>query len=68
MGCIIELTSITYAIKARDMLRKNKFTARVEKLGGSPKKGCAYSVVVDRNCKEATEILESAGMKILSIT
>ena len=32
MGCNIELTSITYAIKARDLLRKEKMHVIVEKV------------------------------------
>ena len=68
MGCVIELTSITYAIKARDLLRKNKFRVTVEKSTGKTKKGCAYSVAVDRDCRTAANLLENAGIKILGIT
>lgn len=68
MGCIIELTSITYAIKARDLLRKNKIRARVEKVGGKQAKGCAYAVAVEENCRQAIDLLETAGIKILGIT
>ena len=68
MGCVIELTSITYAITARDLLRKNRVSARVEKSAGKIKNGCAYSVVVDDNCKNATNLLKNAGIKILDIT
>lgn len=68
MGCVIELTSITYAIKARDLLRKNRLSARVEKSTGKIKRGCAYSVVVDNDCQKATNILETAGIRILGIT
>lgn len=68
MGCIIELTSITYAIKAREILQKNKFKVRVEKSTGKTKKGCTYSVVVDNDCRKAANILENAGIRILGIT
>lgn len=68
MGCLIELTSITYAIKARDLLRKNKFRVSIEKNSGKNKKGCAYSVAVTGDCDKATEILNKAGLKINNIT
>lgn len=68
MGCNIELTSITYAIKARDLLRKNKLRVTVEKSVGKQKKGCAYSVAVADDCQKAMKILDNAGFKISSIT
>ena len=67
MGCNIELTSITYAIKARDLLRKNKFRVTVEKSVGRLKNGCAYSVSVADDCEKATKILSKAGFKINGI-
>ena len=57
MGCTIEMTSITYAIKARDLLRKNNLKARVEKNSGKTKKGCSYSLVVESDCMTATRLL-----------
>ena len=67
MGCNIELTSITYAIKARDLLRKEKMRATVEKSLGKQKSGCAYSVAVAGDCVKATKILNNAGFKINGI-
>ena len=68
MGCNIELESITHAMKARDSLRKNKFGVRIEKSVGRQKKGCAYSVITDRSCQSAMDILETAGIRILGIS
>lgn len=68
MGCNIELESITSAIKARDLLKKNKFRVSIEKSTGSKHKGCAYSVITDRDCKDATYVLQTAGIKILGIS
>lgn len=68
MGCNIELESITHAMKARDLLRKNKFGVRIEKSVGRRKKGCAYSVITDRSCQSAMDILETAGIRILGIS
>ncbi|MBQ6847902.1 MAG: DUF3343 domain-containing protein [Clostridia bacterium] len=68
MGCNIELESITSAIKARDLLKKNKFGAKIEKSTSGSKKGCAYSVIVDKNCSIALPILEKNGIRILGIS
>lgn len=68
MGCNIELESITSAIKARDLLKNNKFRVRIEKSAGKPKKGCAYSVITDKGCEAATDILVASGIKILGIS
>lgn len=68
MGCNIELESITHAMKARDLLRKNKFKVRIEKSVGRQKKGCAYSVITDRSCQSAMDILKAAGIRILGIS
>ncbi len=68
MGCNIELESITHAMRARDLLRKNKFNVRIEKSTGVQKKGCAYSVITDRSCQSAIDILETAGIRIRGIS
>ncbi len=67
MGCNIELESITNAIKARDLLKKNKFRVKIEKSVGGNKKGCSYSVITDRECSNAVTVLQTAGIKILGI-
>ena len=68
MGCIIELESVTNAIKARDLLKRNKFRVTVEKSTGKSKKGCAYSVSVDGNCDIAERLIDNAGIRILGIS
>lgn len=64
MGCRIELSSITNAIKARDLLRKNGFKVTVEKITGKTNGGCAYNVAIEKNCEKATELLNRAGIRI----
>lgn len=68
MGCNIELTSITNAMKARDLLRKNKFTVTVEKIAGNTSGGCAYNVAVEKDCDRATKLLNQAGIRIRGIS
>ncbi len=68
MGCVIELESVTNAIKARDLLKKNKFRVTVEKSTGKSKKGCAYSVNVNGSCDTAEKLIDEAGIRILGIS
>ena len=65
MGCVIAIESITYAIKARDILRRNNYRVRVEK-GGANRKGCVYSLIVEGNCETAVNILKANGIKIIN--
>ena len=67
MGCVIELTSITYAIKARDLLRKNKIKATIEKSSDVSKNGCAYSLKIVGDCKKAFGILQKNRIEVLNI-
>lgn len=64
----IKTGSITYAIKARDILRRNGYTATVERntsdLKGS---GCGYSVTVFGDIEKPERLLREAGVKILQI-
>ena len=68
MGCNIELESITNAMKARDVLKKNKIKARIEKTMGKNQKGCSYSIVTDRDCDLAVNVIEKSGIKISAIS
>lgn len=60
--------TITYAMRARDVLRRKGIEARVEK---PPKlkssMGCGYGVTVSGNIENITQILSDSGVKIISI-
>lgn len=62
----ISTGSITYALKGRDLLRRNGYKARIERInqqsGGN---GCGYSIVVSE--EKAVNILRKSGIKILEI-
>lgn len=64
MGCDIELENITNAIKTRDLLRKNRYTARIEKSSGKNKTGCAYVVKTDADCFMCRKITVGSGIKV----
>ena len=65
---LIVLSSVTYALKGRDILRQHGIKAYVERV---PKNidadGCGYCIYVNGDLSEATRILTDAGIKIRSI-
>lgn len=63
---VITTGTVTYAIKGRDVLRQNGYTAKIERknsLSGSA--GCGYTVVTNGEKQKILEILTKAGVKIL---
>ncbi len=60
--------TITYALKAKDILRKNGFYAVVQKLSlPEGNIGCGYAVLTKGSPEIAMEILKKAEVKILKI-
>ena len=60
----INTGSITYAIKARDALRRNGFKAQIErKKAGPASGGCGYSVNTAGNLEIIKSVLEKADVK-----
>lgn len=63
---LIMVSSITYAIKGRDLLRNNKFKAYIEKTPSSlDSHGCGYSIIIYNNLDEALNILTKHNIKII---
>ena len=66
---IVLVNSITYAIKGRDMLRKQGFRAYIErKTNSSGNTGCGYVIVVEGKREKISNILINSGVKVLQIT
>ena len=66
---MIVVSSITYAIRSRDILRRSGYRVSLEKLpanGGYS--GCGQGVCVIGDVGEAAEILRNNGIKITSIS
>ncbi|MCI9273111.1 MAG: DUF3343 domain-containing protein [Clostridiales bacterium] len=63
---LILVSSITYAMKGRDLLSKQGISAylervpHIEALGG-----CGYGLNVPRHTDEAEELLQQAGIRVL---
>ena len=65
---LIMVSSITHAIKGRDLLKNKGFKAAIEKTPGKlDSAGCGYSIFVDKNIDSAQKIVSAAGIKILGI-
>ncbi len=66
---IILVNSITYAIKGRDLLRKQGFRAYIErKTNANGNTGCGYVIVSDGNRERISNALINSGIKILQIS
>lgn len=66
----ITIGTVTQAIKARDILRKNGFKVSVKKANlPLDNYGCVYSVILEaNNISSAKELLLKAGINIKAIT
>ena len=65
---IISVSSITYAIKGRDLLRKNGYKANIERVSGEKALGCGYAILLEGVIETAEELLRQNNVKILDIT
>ena len=62
------VSSITHAIRGRDLLKQKGFKASIQKTpGGLDTAGCGYRIYVDKNIDSAQKIVSAAGIKILGI-
>ncbi len=65
---IISVTSITYAIKGRDLLRKQGIKAYIErKINANGNVGCGYVIVAEGNRQQIVNALNGSGIKISDI-
>jgi len=63
---MIMLSSITYAMKSRDILFQYGIKSYVERTPrSSANSGCGYSIYVPNRTDEAEKILRDLGIKVL---
>lgn len=63
---LIQVSSITYAIKGRDILKSKGIRAYVERSPADMDRvGCGYSIFVKGDIEAAENILKNAGIKVL---
>lgn len=65
---VILLSSVTYAMKARELLQRQGIKAYVERIPPSGSSGCGYGIYVPKGADEAEGILREHGIKILGRT
>lgn len=66
---IISVTSITYAIKGRDVLRKQGIKAYVEKkINANGNAGCGYVIVAEGNKSKITHTLMNSNIQIIEMS
>lgn len=67
---LIMVSSVTYAIKGRDILRRMGYRANIERTPGSLNRvGCGYSITVDDlDINKAKNILSENNIKIYGVS
>ncbi len=65
-GNVIITGTVTYAIRGRDILRRNNFKAKIERnLSSNKRYGCGYGIAVYGDIDKAVEILKQNDIKVL---
>ena len=64
---IFSTGTVTYAIKAKDILKRKGINAYVERSSAKDRIGCGYGVVVASEKDVAEQILRQYGIKILDV-
>lgn len=62
---LIVVSSVTYALKGRDLLFSRGIKAYVERLPRTRENGCGYGLYVPQHAAEAERILREAGVRVL---
>ena len=59
------VSSVTYAMKGRDLLSSRGFRAFVERIPPTADTGCGYGIYVPRGPEEALRVLEENGIRVV---
>lgn len=62
---ILLVSSVTYAIKGRDMLNRNGFRAYLQRVPKTGANGCGYGLYVPQRTEEAIQLLAQSGVRVL---
>ena len=62
---VIQVSSVTYAIKSRDLLFRYGIRAYVERSTRSSRAGCGYGLYVPANTDRAAQLLRLALIRVL---
>lgn len=65
MDDLIKLSSVTQAMKAKDILKKKGIYSKIHRIPAQKGQGaCGYGLLIKRNIEKAVEILENNNIKI----
>lgn len=62
---LIMVSSITYAIKSRDILDRHGIKSYIERIHRTEETGCGYGVYAPSRTDEAENILRDEGIRII---
>ena len=62
---LIVVSSVTYALKGRELLFSHGIKSYVERLPRTRENGCGYGLYVPRRADDAERILRAAGVRVL---
>lgn len=62
---VILVSSVTYAMKGRDLLFRRGIRAFVERIPPTSQSGCGYGIYVPQGVEEAEAVLRENHIKIL---
>lgn len=65
---LIALTSITYAVKAKNLLNNTGYYCEIERTPKGLAKGCGYSIIVKDDINLILSILASEGIVVKDYT
>ena len=65
---MIVMSSVTYAIKGRDILKTKGYRVAIDRLPPGPQRpGCGYGVCVTGDLNSAVAVLQQNGVKIVDV-
>ncbi len=59
--------TVTYAVKGRDLLRRQGYKAAIERVTAGERIGCGYGILTFGDPEKTKEALERGRVKILEI-
>ncbi len=66
MDNLIKLSSVTQAMKAKEILKKHGINSKIQRIPAKKGQGaCGYGLLINNKINEAAEILESNSIKVI---
>ena len=65
MGNLLLVSSVTYAIKSRELLLQSGIRGYVQRIPKTAETGCGYGIYVPQNADAAEKILQDNHIRVL---